>query len=351
MLLYVASRARVEPQYSLFVYLQNLAVLIVTISKMGVDTLLIADAEKEFRLGAKGSALLLAALLGCTLGFAGIADMERSLAALCLSALSLQNALKAALATREAHYMRAAIESAWVLPSVLAYVLARQGEAQAWEIATVAALLFTIRIDGELLNFLFGEPKGGFQLKRVSMVWLFQVLNIGLFRLDQTLVAVVGTRGGGTQATADLLFWAKANDLSNAVATALGGVANREEIAGRSQRTSRLIRWGFPVACLLIYVAAWAALSPQIQQSFLVIGLFSLVSAGLAYEVNRNSFGLMWRKEYAALIRFWSLALMTGGFIAAIGLLTGQTWLLPLAVTVQLLLSLASFKKISNTKA
>lgn len=351
MLLYVASRARVEQQYSLFVYLQNLAVLIATISKMGVDTLVIADAEKEFRLGIKGSALLLAALFGCTLGFAGVLDLTTSLAVLCLSALTVLNALKAALATREGHYMRAAIESAWVLPAVLVYVLARGGMAQAWEIAAVAACLLAVRIDRELLTFLFGKSKEGFQFKRLSFVWLFQVLNVGLFRLDQTLVAAIGARGGGSQATTDLFFWAKANDLSNAVATALGGVANREEMAGRSERTARMIRWSFPVACLLIYLTAWAALSRQIQQSFLVMGLCSLLSAGLAYEVNRNSFGLLWRNDYSVLIRFWCLALLVGGSIAALGLSNGQTWLLPLAVTVQLLISIALLKTISKPTA
>ena len=237
MLLYVASLARTEPQYSLFIYLQNLAVMIATISKMGVDTLIIVDAEREFRLGARGSSLLLTALIVCTLSFAGVTYLTTSLAVLCLSALTVQNALKAALATREAQYMRAAVESAWVLPSVLIYVLARQGKAQSWEIAAVAVLLLILRIDHALVDFLFGETRGGFHWKRLSLVWLFQVLNIGLFRLDQTLVAAIGTRGGGTKATADLLFWAKANDLSNAVATALGGVANREEMGGRSRRT------------------------------------------------------------------------------------------------------------------
>ena len=198
---------------------------------------------------------------------------------------------------------------------------------------------------------MFGETRGGIQWRSLAFVWLFQVLNIGLFRLDQSLVATIGARGGGTKLTADLLFWAKANDLANAVATALGGAANREEMSGRASRTILLFRWGFPAGCLLIYAAAWVSLSRHLDPQFLFMGGCSLGSAALAYEVNRLSFALMWRKEYAALLRAWAIALAVGGTISAFGVAVGQTWLLPLAVTVQLLLAIAVYKTISKTPA
>jgi len=348
MLLYVASRARLEPEFSPFVYLQNLAVLIATISKMGIDTLVVTDANKEFRLGAKGSALMFAGLVICTCSFVGLADSATCVASFCLSALTVQNALKTALATREAHYMRAALESAWVLPALLAYVLVRKGGADAWEISIVAAILLAVRVDRELITFLFGEAKGGFQWKKLTYVWVFQVLNIGIFRLDQTVVATTGVRGSGTDATADLFFWSKANDLSNAVATALGGVTNREELTGRSRKTTKLIRLVFPFACLAIYAVAWVVLSRQVDQSFIAMGIFSLLSASLAFEINRRSFALMWHKNYLTLIRIWATCLLAGVVLVAISLMSRQIWLLPLAVTVQLFLIIASLKNISK---
>ena len=79
------------------------------------------------------------------------------------------------------------------------------------------------------------------------------------------------------------------------------------------------------------------------------MGFFSMLSECLAYEVNRNAFGLMWRKDYPVLIRAWTVALAVGGILAAIGMASGQTWLLPFAVTVQLLLSIASLKINTNS--
>lgn len=348
MLLYVAFQARTEPQYSLFVNLQNVAILIATISKLGIDTLVIADAEKKFRLGKVGSSIMLVALFVCTASVAGISNKMTFLAAFALSALSIQNAIKASLAIQDTRYLRAAVESSWVLPVLLGYCLLRRGQAEAWEISGVCGVLFIIRLDRSFLMFTLGETRGGFEWRRVVSVWVFQVLNIGLFRLDQTVVATIWTRGGGTSSTSDILFWAKANDLANAAATALGGVLNREEREGRALQTTRLVRSLFPVLCAAIYFGAWAVLSRQWYDSFVALGLLSLGSACLSFEVNRGSFLLLWRKDNALLIRIWTAALTVGLVIATIGMLKGATWLLPLAVTVQLVVAIAALCVISK---
>jgi hypothetical protein len=344
MLLYVAYRAQADAHYSLFIYLQNLSVMIATVAKLGVDTLVLADETKTLRLGRIGSLKIGAVLLISTFAFSGLNASATTVAVICLSCLSVQSALRAALATRDGQYIRAALDSAWIMPTLLLYVLARQGGIQAFEITVVSGILFAVRFDRRLKEFLFSQADFNVSLKTLLQVWVFQIINLVLFRLDQTLASTIGARGGGSKLTADLLFWAKINDLANAIATALGIVANREEMFGRAKAAIKIIRWGFPVACLILYPVAWIVLSREISSQFLGMGICSLISAALSYEVNRVAFSLMWKVEYTKLIRLWSSGLILGGAIASYALSSGRLWLLPLAVTLQLIFPIAASK-------
>lgn len=338
LLLYLASKAAERPGLATFIYIQHSAIVVATFAKLGVDTIIQTDASRAFRLGPWGAAVLLSALLIGSGLMVGADRFTLWLAVFSVALLTTQNAVLVALATRDGAYMRGAIETAWTLPALLVFVILRSEKITEIQIAGCAFLLFATRLSSSLTGLFRGRVELGPLFRGMSQVWLFQVMNLLLFRLDQTLLSFLANRGLHLQHAAACIFWAKTNDLCNAVSTAIGGLANREEQATRlSRKPAVALRFLYPFGCLTLYALVAFIFPEQLVGAPLLLPLASLVSAAMSFEINRRAYQLLWKQEYGRLLAIWLFALLVGSLIAIAAWIRHSVLGMTAGVSVQLL--------------